>query len=145
MRFAAEPRLVPPNVTGSALPSGALVRLAKQITWPLVPTYTRPLLVAGIVNLVAVPIGADQMGRITQGRAQRADGTALKASSVPAEPLPLTGLAVLTTHTTADLGPVPSEVTTGDPDPKLNRNVVLATSASLGLPAFPTLSFSARR
>src|SRR5450755_439688 len=98
--------------------------------------------VAGIANLLAVPIGAVQIGRIRHGRAQRADGTAANASRVPSEPLTL---ADLTTHTTADRGLVPAEVTTGEPDVNPNRMVLLATSASRGRPPGPASNFSARK
>ena len=68
-------------MTGAARRSGALVRLPNAITRPsLVPTYTRPLPVAGIVNLLAVPIGADQIGRSAHGRAQRSRGKIGRAS-----------------------------------------------------------------
>jgi len=78
-----------PKFTGVAPVSGALSGLLNASTRPsLVPTYTMPLLVAGIVNLVTVPIGVDQIGLIVHGAelAQLAGGTASNASSRPPAP-----------------------------------------------------------
>jgi len=84
-----------------------------------------------MANLLAVPIGADQSGRKAHGLVQVADGTARNASSRPAEPLMP---AARTTHTTAERGSVPSEVTSGDPDVKPKVTLLSATSARYGLP-----------
>ena len=65
--------------------------------------------------MLAVPIGADQIGVSLQGvpDVHALAGTALNASRVPLAPL---APAALTAHTIADDGSVPFEVTTGDPE-----------------------------
>ena len=68
-----------------------------------------------MANLLAVPIGADQIGLIVHGFAleQPAGGTASNASRVPRAPFPP---AAPTTQTTALARLVPFEVTTGEPE-----------------------------
>ena len=81
----------------------------KPITCPSrVPTYTRPPVVAGMANLDAVPIGADQRScsRPPVGSASYADRRALAP----------VGPSLRTTQTRAEPGAVPSEVTTGEPE-----------------------------
>ena len=94
-----------------------------------------------MVNLLAVPIWADQIGRIAQARRQRA-GTARNASSAARAPV---GPADLTTQTTALDALVPLEVTTGDPDENPNRCALLATSVSRAWPLEFTPILSTRR
>src|ERR1035441_1660161 len=64
------------------------------------------------------------------------------ASRVPFAPVMP---AARTTHTAADPGRVPSEVTTGEPDVNPNLVVLLATSVSRGRPPRLTPNFSTRR
>src|SRR5215831_11756411 len=105
---ADEPTAVAWKLTGEPV-SGALLGEPKPMTWPsLVPTYTRPLSVAGTANLLAVPIGADQISVSLPP-----DGMALNASRVPWLPEPL---LAYTSHTTALAGLVPLGVTTGEPE-----------------------------
>ncbi len=66
-------------------------------------------------NLLAVPIGADQIGVSLHGDpdVQVLAGTALNAYSVPPAPVEW---VTPTSQAIADDGSVPSDVTTGDPE-----------------------------
>src|SRR5215469_6571447 len=67
--------------TAAALGAGAL----NPSTWSSpVPTYTHPLLVAGVQNLTAVPMFADQIGLSWHGAAEvQGEGTPPVDTSVP--------------------------------------------------------------
>src|SRR5947209_10931257 len=103
-----------------------------------------PLLVAGIVNLLAVPIGEDQIGASEHGDAvvHVLDGTASNASRLLDLPVPPDDC---TSHSTADDGSVPFEVTTGEPDANPNVNELLATSDRVGASAELSPALSTRR
>src|SRR5581483_2741689 len=103
-----------------------------------------PLLVAGMVNLLAVPVGADQIGFKVQGDVpvQLLDGTARNASRLLDLPF---GPEDCTSHSTADDGAVPLEVITGDPDVYPNVNELLATSDRVGVSVEPSWACSTRR
>src|SRR5213080_1133015 len=101
-----------------------------------------PLLVAAMVNLLAVPIGSASICWSFSPPPAAGCGTASKAAReapVPDEP------ELWTTHTTADDGSVPLEVTTGEPELKPNVYVLLAASVSTGRPVLSAPSWKARR
>src|SRR5580692_6453707 len=100
-----------------------------------------PLLVAAIENLTAVPMVPDQISRSLTPPPAFGCGVASNAPSQAFLPSPLlSGLS--TTQTIAEFGSVPFEVTTGDPEPNPNRNVLLAWSVRVGssLPLTPALN-----
>src|SRR5215471_4572184 len=130
-----EPTAVGWKLTGEPV-SGAVLSEPKPMTWPSrVPTYTRPPSVAGTANLLAVPIGADQIGVSWPP----ADGIASNASSVPPEPLLPDEYS---SQTTALVGSVPLDVTTGEPEEKPKTAGESPASVSVALAG---LKLNARR
>ena len=141
----ADPTYVAGSVAGAAAVSAAAAVSPKPYTAPSrVPTYTIPPEVAAVVNWLAVPIGADQIGLIVHGAAavHVPPGLAANASSAPLPPLIPDEYTAQTTAVEM-CGPV--DVTTGDPDEKPNTRLLLATSDSRGSPDLLTPNFSIRR
>src|SRR5579863_4679639 len=90
-----------------------------------------PLAVAAVVNFTAVPMSPDQISCSLVPPPALGCGVASNAPSQASLPSPL-GSGLSTIQTIAELGSVPFEVTTGEPEPYPNRNVLLASSVRVG-------------
>src|SRR5204863_378224 len=91
---------------------GACTGEPKTSTWPsAAPTYSRPLCTAGTENFVPVP-----SGKLFRRTISPLTGTASYARSWAPTPPPVEGNH--TVHARAEPEVVPSEVTTGAPEPK---------------------------
>src|SRR5215467_1842956 len=100
-----------------------------------------PLLVAGMVNLAAVPIGQSPSSARSRPPPVAGCGTASKATSEAFAPLPP---ELSTHHTTADDALTPAEVTTGEPEEKPKVKVLLAAFDRTGSPVLSVLIWKAR-
>src|SRR5215467_9372362 len=89
-----------------------------------------PLSVAATLNLLDVPIGADQISLSFTPPPDRGTGSSCQAPRNAPEPLPSFSWASQITPVVAS---VPLDVIVGDPEPNPKVKVLLATSVKVGV------------